>query len=182
MAEELQLDDLDDYDPPVCSTCHQPEVLAPGIDYYCPRCPVDWSKVPKIRPEHENQKSIHEWCKDTFPRHVGTKGRAIALIEEAVELGIAAGLSLKEIQSAVDVPIFKLAEQTQAGPLESDAGEVADVLLCLYAYAEEAGYDAHKELDAKMRTNRSRPKEYYAAKTAHKEDLGFILPDAPPRR
>jgi NTP pyrophosphatase (non-canonical NTP hydrolase) len=112
---------------------------------------------------------------------VGTKGRAVALVEEVIELAIAAGLSLKEIDAAVATPIKKVAEMTQADVMESDAGEVADVLLCLYAYAEEAGYDAHKELDAKMRINRSRTKEYYAAKTAHKENLGFLLPDAPPR-
>jgi NTP pyrophosphatase (non-canonical NTP hydrolase) len=66
--------------------------------------------------------------------------------------------------------------------MESDAGEVADVLLCTYAYAEEAGIDSHKELNDKMRENRSRAAEYYAAKTAQKEDMGFILEDAPPRQ
>jgi NTP pyrophosphatase (non-canonical NTP hydrolase) len=171
--------------PPICPKCHQPEVLAPGIDFYCPRCPVDWKEIGEHFKssviQHETQQSIHQWCKETFPRHVGVKGRAVALIEEAIELGLAGGLTIEEILAAVNTPIYKLAEATADTPMESDAGEVADVLLCLYAYAQEAGHDAHAELDKKMAVNRSRSKEYYAKKTAHKEDLGFLLPDAPPR-
>lgn len=130
----------------------------------------------------ETQKTIHEWCKDTFPRHVGKKGRAIALLEEAAELALAAGVGFEAIRQAVEVPIKKHIARIDAGvELESDAGEVADVLLCLYAYAEEGSIDSHGELDAKMRENRSRPTSYYAAKTAAKEALGFILEDAPPR-
>lgn len=128
----------------------------------------------------ETQQTIHEWCKETFPRHVGKKGRAIALLEESAELALAAGVSFEAIRQAVEVPMKKhIIREMRNEPLESDAGEVADVLLCLYAYAQEAGYDAHKELDSKMATNRTRTIEYYANKTAQKEDLGFILEDAP---
>jgi NTP pyrophosphatase (non-canonical NTP hydrolase) len=131
----------------------------------------------------ETQKSVHEWCKATFPRHVGLPGRAIALIEEAVELALACGVEPVTIEAAVKVPMIKESIQQQIGEYKwhdrYDAEEVADVLLCVYAYAEEAGYDAHKELDLKMETNRTRSVEYYAKKTAHKEELGFILPDTP---
>lgn len=130
----------------------------------------------------ETQKSVHGWCIDTFPRHVGLPGRAIATLEEAVELAIAAGIDEETILAAVKVPIQKekvrVANGERGKPRE-DAEEVADVLLCVYAYAEEAGYDAHEELDLKMAQNRSRGKEYYAKKTAAKEELGFILPGVP---
>lgn len=130
----------------------------------------------------ETQQTIHEWCKATFPRHVGKKGRAIALLEEAAELALAAGVGFDAIRQAVEVPMKKhIIREMRNEPMESDAGEVADVLLCLYAYAEEGSIDSHRELDAKMAENRSRPTEYYAAKTAAKEELGFILEDAPPR-
>jgi NTP pyrophosphatase (non-canonical NTP hydrolase) len=131
----------------------------------------------------ETQKSVHEWCKATFTRHIGVKGRAVALVEEAVELALACGVDSKAIKSVVEVPIIKESIRLFNGERKwhdrEDAEEVADVLLCLYAYAEEAGYDAHKELDEKMALNRTRSKEYYANKTAEKEDWGYILPDAP---
>lgn len=128
----------------------------------------------------ETQKSIHEWCKATFPRHVGKQGRAVALLEEAVELALACGVESDAIFAAVRVPILKEAIRVSTGEREhhpdNDLEEVADVLLCLYAYAEERGCDAHAELDNKMAVNRTRTAEYYAQKTARKEELGFILP------
>jgi hypothetical protein len=133
----------------------------------------------------ETQKSVHEWCKATFPRHVGLQGRAIALIEEAVELALACGTPRDAIEASVRVPILKEDIRLKIGERNwhqrEDAEEVADVLLCLYAYAEEAGYSAHQELDDKMEINRSRTAEYYAKKTAQKEELGGINPDVAAR-
>jgi NTP pyrophosphatase (non-canonical NTP hydrolase) len=131
----------------------------------------------------ETQKSVHGWCKAMFPGYVGVKGRAVALIEEAVELSIAAGVPYDTIRAAVEVPILKETVRMGSGQSwnpNADREEVADVLVCVYAYAEEAGYDAHQELDEKMELNRSRSMEYYAKKTAEKMDKGFILP--PPIR
>jgi NTP pyrophosphatase (non-canonical NTP hydrolase) len=129
----------------------------------------------------ETQKSIHEWCKATFPKHIGEQGRAVALLEEAVELALAAGVKEDAIMAAVKVPILKETIRVSTGERErkydDDLEEMADVLLCLYAYAEERGGDAHAELDRKMVINRGRSTEYYAKKTAHKQELGFILPE-----
>lgn len=151
----------------------------------------------------ETQKSVHEWCKTTFSRFAGLQGRATALLEEAVELALTAGLSSETIYATARVPILKEAARAKSGwptiqcrkcaaffwvpdgcacgehkPFNSmtgkngDAEEIADVMICVYACAEEAGYDARKELDEKMALNRSRPAEYYAEKTARKEELG----------
>jgi hypothetical protein len=124
------------------------------------------------KPKHfeETQQSVFEWCRDTFPRHAGIKGRAIALIEEAVELGVAAGLSDEEIRAAVEVPLKKAKMRSED---ESDRGEVGDVLICVLAYAGERGFDAYDEMVKKMIVNRSRTKEYYATKTSEKESLGM---------
>lgn len=128
----------------------------------------------------ETQKSVHEWCKATFSHYVGVKGRAVALLEEAVELALGCGMDEATIEAVVKVPILKekilMANGERNWSSEDDEGEVADVLLCLYAYAEEANHDAHVALDRKMAVNRSRGAEYYAKKTAQKEELGFILP------
>jgi len=121
----------------------------------------------------ETQKSVHEWCKVTFPRFMGQQGRATAVLEEAVELALAAGVNTETIYATVRVPIMKESTRNQANAPE----EIADVLVSLYSCAEEMGLDAHAELGKKMELNRSRPTEYYAEKTAQKEGLGYILPD-----
>jgi NTP pyrophosphatase (non-canonical NTP hydrolase) len=128
----------------------------------------------------ETQKSVHSWCVATFPRYASKKGHALALLSEAVELalaaGLAAGLAFDTIRRAVEVPIIKhLNRLTEGEPLESDAGEVADVLVNVYAYAEEAGIDAQAELDKKMKENRQRLGDHYAAKTAQAEALGLVI-------
>lgn len=121
----------------------------------------------------ETQESVFHWCDATFPRHRGKQGRATALVEEAVELCLAAGMSPEDIRAAVEVPMKKARLRPET---ESDAGEVADVLICLYSYAEEVGFDAHEELDTKMAKNRTRSAEFYAKKTDQKVALGMKLP------
>lgn len=124
----------------------------------------------------ENQKSVHEWCVTLFPRYASKKGHIIAMIGEVVELALAAGLGFDTIRRAVEVPIMKHLNRVAEGePLESDAGELADVLINVYAYAEQAGLDAQVELDKKMRANRQHMAEYYAGKTTQNEALGLVL-------
>lgn len=124
----------------------------------------------------ETQESVYQWTKDTFPRHVGVHGRAVALVEEAVELALAAGLTAEDIYDTVRIPIQKaVSDIIERKPQESDRGEIADVLICVYAYAAEAGFDSQEALDDKMAVNRSRSKEYYDAKTQKKHDMGLPL-------
>lgn len=124
----------------------------------------------------ETQKSIYTWIKRVFPEWKGARGRALAIVEESTELALAAGLNPEEIQTAVDMVVAKHNERVAAGePLESDEGEVADVLLCVYAYAEERSMDAQEVLDEKMAKNRAKPDEHYFAKTRQKRNLGLAL-------
>ena len=126
----------------------------------------------------ENQVTVHSWVKDVFPEWSGVRARALAIVEEAVELALATGLTKPEIESAVNLPCVKEFKRIAADPNykpEDPRGEVADVYINVLAYAEEAGFDAKKELDAKMKKNRSRSKEHYRAKTAQKKALGLKL-------
>lgn len=125
----------------------------------------------------ETQKSVHAWIAETFPEWSGKQGRALAIIEEAVELGIAAGLSTEQIQSAVNLSVGQAERRAAAGtPVESDEGEVADIQLNLWAYAEERGFSAQDAVDAKMLKNRAKPLEQYRAKTKLKRELGLMIP------
>lgn len=125
----------------------------------------------------ETQKSVHAWIAVTFPEWSGSQGRALAIIEEAVELGLAANLSPEQIQSAVDLSVGQAKRRAEAGtPVEADEGEVADIQLNLWAYAEERGFSAQDAVDKKMAKNRLKPLEQYRAKTKLKRELGLQLP------
>lgn len=51
--------------------------------------------------------------------------------------------------------------------------EAADVLACLYAYADQQRFDLLCALDQKMDLNRSRPQAYYDKKSRKKKQLGI---------
>jgi hypothetical protein len=122
----------------------------------------------------ETPETVGTWVRRVFPEWAGPLGRALALVEEAVELGLAAGLSPAEIQSAVDLSIGQDRRRRDAGiPPDGDKTEVADVLLNLYAYAHERDIDPQAALDEKMAYNRSKPDSAYHAKTKLKKSLGL---------
>lgn len=128
----------------------------------------------------ENQKSVFAWIHATFPEWAGVKGRALAVVEEAVELALAAGLSPEDLQSAVDLSVGQHNRRVEAGlPLEAIQGEVADVLLNVYALSEGAGFDANEVMTEKMEKNRAKPIEAYRAKTKLKRELGLKIPTCP---
>ncbi len=131
-------------------------------------------QVPMIQWGMETQQSVHEWVKRVFPEWSGIKGRALAIVEEAVELGLAAGLSSSEIQSAVNLSVGQHIRRFDAGATpESDEGEVADVQLNLWAYAEERGIDVQAAVDKKMARNRAKPDSAYHEKTKLKKSYGL---------
>jgi NTP pyrophosphatase (non-canonical NTP hydrolase) len=179
---------------PLCKGCLEPmaETGAPIWELYCnnadcPRKPEE-NMRDLFKPElhrfrildftnGETQQTVNAWVHDCFPEWSGPRARALAIIEEAVELALATGLSTEEIKSAVDLPIIKETMRRLDPDYvpEGPDGEVADTLLNVLAYAEEIKVDAHKALNEKMKINRSRPKEHYLKKTAEKKALGLKL-------
>lgn len=125
----------------------------------------------------ETPETVGLWVRRVFPEWSGAKGRALAVVEEAVELGLAAGLTKQQIQSAVDLSLGQHERRSaQIGYVpESDEGEVADCMLNVYAYAYERNIDPQAALDKKMVKNRAKPDEQYHAKTALKKNLGLAL-------
>jgi NTP pyrophosphatase (non-canonical NTP hydrolase) len=125
----------------------------------------------------ETPETVGTWVQEVFPEWSGAKGRALAVIEEAVELGQAAGLTEQQIQSAVNLSFNQHRSRTaQIGYVpESDEGEVADCMLNIFAYAYQRGIDPQAALDKKMTKNRAKPIEQYRAKTALKKMLGLAL-------
>jgi NTP pyrophosphatase (non-canonical NTP hydrolase) len=127
---------------------------------------------PAVHVGPETQASVSEWGREIFG--VTTpKRRAIAVLEEASELGLELGLTPEEIHAVVEVPIQKASKIEDCRKIDNYAEEAADVLLCLYVLADRMGFHLHEELDKKMARNRSRTPEYYAGKRAAKLALGL---------
>ena len=117
----------------------------------------------------ETQKTVYDWAVDTFPSEDTQRGRVIHVVEEAVELGYAAGLELHDLQTILVVVLAKCRMQRTV----NDREEAADLLACLFAYAEQQQFDVLDAMNNKMELNRSRPQSYYDAKTSKKKALGM---------
>lgn len=116
----------------------------------------------------ETQASVVQWVHEMFQDSHDLEYRALMVTEEAVELVLACGVSPKAILRCVQ---WALAKVTETNDLDHAKEEVGDVLSTLYALAHTIDCDAHAELDRKMAFNRTRPKSYYAAKTASKREV-----------
>lgn len=178
---------------PICKGCFQPQTFCgAGINEYfcdnddCPRTPEENLRDLMNPALHryrildftngENQETIKAWVEESFPEWCGPKHRALAIVEEAVELATIAGLSRDEVQSAVNLSFTKFEARAAAGEEpESDEGELGDIYINVLAYAAERGLDARAALNKKMKKNRSRPTSHYLAKTEEKKKLGLKL-------
>lgn len=136
-------------------------------------------RLRKAEPKGETQQSVSQWCRDVFPEYLGLDNRSIAVLEEAVELALGCGVTPETIRSVIEVPIRKEIERGwQPGSQPDRANleeEVGDLQINLFAIAEEAGIRTQGALNAKMEKNRSRPLEYYRAKSQRKVEMGLRL-------
>lgn len=101
----------------------------------------------------ETQKTIAAWGDATFPGGDPSSPRhCLRLLEEAVELCLAAGASDASVRAAV------LGELDRAGKPDPAKvpDEVADVYVMLAQVAEGRGIDIQTEVDRKMAINRAR--------------------------
>lgn len=119
----------------------------------------------------EDQHTVYEWTKTAFPGLDNQTARTVAVLEEAIELAVAAGLKPERILNVVNVTLAKVHKQKNFPG--NDQEETADLLSCIYAYAGQRKFDAHEELDNKMVINRGRPLSYYREKTASKVAAGL---------
>lgn len=124
----------------------------------------------------ETQKTVGEWGVKTFPGQNNLYGRIAAILEEAVELAVASGMSEEDL--------FNITGQAAAKSMRQETHdlqeEAADVLSCIYALAHLEGFDVHLALDHKMELCRARPQSYYDAKTQAKVDAGMRIIHADP--
>jgi NTP pyrophosphatase (non-canonical NTP hydrolase) len=112
----------------------------------------------------ETQGSIGRWARDTFPGGDDLSPRhCFRLLEEVVELCLAAGASHDDVYVTADIAGEAARKKSGAGYLESRtetperiAEEMADCAIVLDVLAERRGVDLRAEVDKKMSINRAR--------------------------
>lgn len=172
------------FSPIPCHTCgrqryHSPDcrlqALHSAVDEAVASHGIEAVQTSILSAGSEKQKSVSEWSHSIFG-HLFTdiRQRAIASLEENVEVSLAAGLTPEEIRAVVEVPIRKMEASGDRGDL---ALELADEQICLWAFAEMAGVDVLEQVNRKMAVNRSRPKSYYDEKLKQKALLGMPYRD-----
>lgn len=103
----------------------------------------------------ETQESVGEWRQATFGRADPHSPRmALRLLEEAVELAVAAGADGFDVEELVEKALERAARKKRG--VVAIAKEIGDVGVTLYAAAEVYGCDAAAQIDAVMRVNRAR--------------------------
>jgi hypothetical protein len=110
---------------------------------------------------HETQESIGRWAVESFGGEMGlTPRHCIRLLEEVMELCLAAGASLDEIDVAVVAQARKCCQRLNRSGRSPEPAkvpcEMADCAIVLDTLAHRAGIDLQAEKDAKMKINRSR--------------------------
>jgi NTP pyrophosphatase (non-canonical NTP hydrolase) len=112
----------------------------------------------------ETQATIGQWARETFPGGDDLSPRhCFRLLEEVVELCLAAGASHDDVYVTADIAGEAARKKSGAGYLESRtetperiAEEMADCAIVLDVLAERRGIDLRAEVDKKMIRNRRR--------------------------
>jgi hypothetical protein len=108
---------------------------------------------------NETQKTIGDWARETFPGGDDLSPRhCIRLLEEVVELCLAAGATYRECTAGVAknfIPGMDVSARNPEVP-EKVAAEMADCEIVLRVLAERRGVDLQAGVDLKMKINRAR--------------------------
>ena len=110
----------------------------------------------------ETQASITEWMEATFPgADPASPRKALRLMEEVVELCLAAGAAPSAIRETVISTLHKCCDKVQddheSRPLPDKVpGEAADVAIILNGFASTRRFVLQDEIDDKMKINRGR--------------------------
>lgn len=123
----------------------------------------------------ETEFSIRRWLDDTFPRSAVPQEElqvcVAALLEEAVEVAVAAGMALPRVTQVVQTCYMKSLDDF--AKTYEVAGEAADVHLCLVSLCRVLGTTLDTSVQERMLRNRSRPQSYYDAKRQRKASIGL---------
>ena len=115
----------------------------------------------------DDQKSITSWGEKHYPG-MEASNAIKDLFEETTELAAAANVCT--LDELLDV-VRKSWKKSDKGNAEDIPGEIGDVLICAHWAASKLGYDSQKELNRKMKVNRTKTVEESQARLAKKRKL-----------
>lgn len=121
-----------------------------------------------------NQREYHDWVMATWGPKFGIEAigsmreRALRFVEEALEVGHAAGLAQEDVQLLMERRVYA----SPAGLLPQEIGQASNTLKCL---AEVTGVNADYEAQKEFERVRSKSREHWEARHSKKLDLGISV-------
>lgn len=118
-----------------------------------------------IPDQHETQQTIGGWARETFPGGDSLSPRhCIRLFEEVIELCLAAGAHIEDLERSFDMETLRWIQRHRAKGVDYERfpepdkvpEELADCAIVLDVLAERRGIDLRTEVDRKMAINRAR--------------------------
>lgn len=95
--------------------------------------------------------SVMRWHQENGGKFARPANHAVRLLREVVELCVAAGASLSEIERAAGAELDKAATRNEFGGSPDEVPqEWADCAMLLDVFAQHAGIDTHKEIRQKL--------------------------------
>ena len=118
----------------------------------------------------ENQESVCRWCNEHYPDET-KKTSVFNLLEEVIELAVAAGVEINDINRIASISYNK--SVADLGKSADVPKELGDVQISLYSLAGIWGYDALQCCDEKMASNRERSTDESKARLEAKKNKGL---------
>ena len=116
----------------------------------------------------DRQGYILRWVKETFgTKALNSKERAARLVEEALEMGQACGLSVHEVDA--------IGNRVYQRPTGQYAQEIGSVQITLEALAEHLGYQVDQCADEELYRLLQLPPGYFQKTDAEKRRAGILF-------
>lgn len=105
----------------------------------------------------ETQETVGKWADDTFgPGDRQSPARALRVLDECLELCVAAGASAREVHALVARKLRRKLWQKGVRDHEALPHEIADVQITIWGFAHQQGVDLPVLVGEKMKVNRGR--------------------------
>ena len=120
----------------------------------------------QTQPNH-SQADVHDWVRRTFGEGaLNDRERALRLVEEALELGQALGLTVDDVEAT--------AKHVFARPVGHAPSECGGVVIMLEVLAEHLNCDLQLQANAEWHRINSLPQSHFDAATRRKEAAGLV--------
>jgi hypothetical protein len=125
----------------------------------------------------EDQMTVGDWAKDTFPGFMGAKNRSLLIVEAVVSLAIISGCTPVEVGRAFQFSMMRWLKQGYSPTIAELAVQerAANLMTELMIFAHDQRFDLIEHMNLLMMESRRIPKEELRAALKEKIEQGLPL-------